>query len=203
MKHRLINFPCRLPVIGIAGPAGSGKNEVADIISRHYDCVQYSFAAPIKQMLQMGLGLTRQDTDGYRKEQPHPLYGKTPRQLMQTLGTEWGRNMVHPDVWVTATADYCSALHLENQRLAILLTDVRFNNEADWVRNQGGIIIHVERPDAAPVTAHASEQGVQRIDYADFVIPNDSDLLTLSIRTLDLADRISQNHRRRLFNHAS
>lgn len=191
-KPQLINYPCSLPLIGIAGPAGSGKNTVADIIADQHDCVQYSFAAPLKQMLQLGLGLTRHDTDGYRKEQVHPVYGKSTRQMMQTLGTEWGRNMVHPDIWVMATADYCTALHKENQRLAIVLTDVRFNNEADWVRNQGGIIIHLSRPSAAPVAEHASEKPVNYIEDVDFIIHNDGDLDDLEVSTLEIVDYIAK-----------
>ena|SRR5690554_3958413 len=202
MKKQLINYPCRLPLIGLAGLAGSGKNTVADIISSEFDVVHYAFAQPLKQMLQQGLGLNRHDTDGYRKEQIDTRYGKSPRQMMQTLGTEWGRNMVHPDIWVKATEGYCQRLHEENPVLAIILTDVRFNNEAEWVRSQGGVIIHVKRPDAAPVAEHVSEQGVEYIENVDFVIHNDGDLDDLKVNTLEIIEYIAQQRTGR-FLHAS
>lgn len=191
MKKQLINYTCKLPLVGITGPAGSGKNTVADIISSEFDVVQYAFAQPLKQMLQQGLGLNRHDTDGYRKEQVDARYGKSPRQMMQTLGTEWGRNMVHPDIWVTATEDYCQRLHEENHGLSIVLTDVRFDNEADWVRKNGGVIIHVKRPDAAAVPEHASEDGVKWLENIDFVIHNDSDLENLRVSTLEIVEYIA------------
>lgn len=191
MKKQLINYTCKLPLVGIAGPAGSGKNTVADIISSQFDVVQYAFAQPLKQMLQQGLGLNRHDTDGYRKEKVDARYGKSPREMLQTLGTEWGRNMVHPDIWVIATNEYCQALHNENRVLSIVLTDVRFENEADWVRQNGGVIIHVQRLDASPVAAHASENGIKRLD-ADFTIHNDGDLEHLRGVTLNVARLISE-----------
>lgn len=185
MKRQLINFPHRLPIIGIAGKARSGKNTAADLISEVYDCVQYSFAAPIKQMVQVGLGLTASQTDGSLKEDG-TIYGRTPRQIMQTLGTEWGRQLVNPDIWLITAENWCRAMNAELPDTAIIITDVRFDNEAEWVRKQGGVIIHVRRDTSAKVPEHASEAGVTVKPGVDFIVDNDGSLADLTDAVLEV-----------------
>lgn len=190
--NRLINYPCRLPLIGLAGPARSGKNTTADILCRHWLAVQYAFALPLKAMLQAGFGLNDVDLDGWRKEEPNPLLGgKSPRQLLQTLGTEWGRQLVDPDIWVTQTRRWCQAFHDDDPDAAIILTDVRFQNEADFIRRNGGLIIHLRRTDCQPVSQHRSENGVDYLEGIDFLIHNNGTLDELTSFVLELGEFIA------------
>jgi hypothetical protein len=86
----------------------------------------------------------------------------TPRLLMQLLGTECGRNIIHPNVWVNSLfADYkpkeAPYKHLgdllEDKHHGLLnspnwiITDMRFPNELQAVKDRGGITIRVNRPD--------------------------------------------------------
>jgi hypothetical protein len=58
-----------------------------------------AFADPLKDMLVTGLSVTRErDLDGPHKHDPTNYGGKSPRELMQTLGTEWGRELIDPDI---------------------------------------------------------------------------------------------------------
>ena len=146
-------------VIGIAGPKYSGKDTVANWI---VDCGgllrKASFATPIKKMLSVGLGLTHEQLYGDQKEIVDPRYGRTPRDIMQTLGTEWGRRMVCDDVWLKALF---VVLQREGSGGAVV-ADVRFNNEADLIREKGGWIIHIEGRDLKTEGSdHASEAGVK------------------------------------------
>lgn len=190
--NRLINYPCRLPLVGLTGPARSGKNTVADIMCRHWLAVQYAFALPLKAMLQAGLGLNDVDLDGYRKEEPNLLLGgKSPRQLMQTLGTEWGRQLVDPDIWVTQTRRWCQSFHDDDPEAAIILTDVRFQNEADFIRRNGGVLIHIKRQNAGAVASHSSESGVDYREDIDFVIHNNGTLDELTAEVFELGEFIA------------
>lgn len=160
----------RPSVIGLAGPARSGKDTVASFMLAAMGGYQYSFADPIRSMLR-GLGIDMSEPYWQeRKEQAIPVLNASPRRLMQTLGTEWGRELIHPDIWLT----------LAQQRLlsngpGMIVSDVRFENEAAWVRKCGGLIVHIERPGLAGVEAHTSESGVQR-GPGDMVLINNGTL---------------------------
>lgn len=147
-------------LIGIHGAAGSGKDTIAEYLVAYHDFVRYGFADPIKNGLAIMLGLSPCDfAERERKEAPHPRYGVSPRRMAQTLGTEWGRQMVHPNVWVTAAEVHCRRLACGGWT-GIVIPDVRFENEATWIRANGGRIWHILRPDAPVVEAHSSEAGI-------------------------------------------
>jgi len=144
-------------LIGIAGKARSGKNTMANFIQAEYGGYQYSFAGPLRRMLKAGFGIDM-DNNAYwqdNKETVIPAFGKSPRQMMQTLGTEWGRNLVNRGIWLILAQQ-----ELFNRGPGMIVTDVRFEDEAEWIRNHRGVVIHIDRPNAAQVSTHNSENGV-------------------------------------------
>jgi len=168
------------PLIGIAGRARSGKDTVANFIIAAIGGYRYSFTDPIRAML-APLGVDMNDPYWQaRKEDVIPALGVSPRRMMQTLGTEWGRNLINLDLWLV----------MAHQRLlrngpGMVISDVRFENEAAWIRKHGGRIIHVIRPEAKAVEAHASEDGIEMQD-TDARLFNSGTLeeLQLSVREL-------------------
>lgn len=147
-------------IIGFTGQAGSGKTTAALIVLRHYaDFSRLSFADPIRSML-LALGLSGSDFSGGAKAAPHPLLcGKSPRQAMQLLGTEWGRTLIDPDIWLGAVNQ--RLLHVLDAGSRAVFDDVRFDNEARFLREESaGIVIHLENPSAPARMAHASESGI-------------------------------------------
>ena len=145
-------------IIGLCGLAGSGKDAVAAILSRRHGFAYISFAGPIYQAVSEITGLApAQLKDRGLKEQPIPWLGKSPRELLQTLGTEWGRQMVNQDIWIKLAMRRAA----EYERVAI--TDVRFENEAEAIEAAGGQVWLVERPGAGLAGAaggHSSEAGI-------------------------------------------
>ena len=166
-------------IIGIVGVAGSGKTIVARHLVEQAGYHRLSFAAPLKRMLRAGFGLTDDQIDGHLKmtSDPH-LNGRSPRYLMQTLGTEWGRRIVGPDVWASVWAREASTVSGP-----IVADDVRFANEADAIRAAGGVIWRVHRP-GLNVDAHASERAQRRIDE-DELLMNATSIPDL-IRSVDM-----------------
>lgn len=161
-------------LIGLHGRAHSGKDTVAVILRERHGFARTAFAQPIKDalcILFQSFGLTRAHfEDPQLKEADLPGMCRSPRYLMQTLGTEWGRHLVGEDLWIA---------HLERRTKyygsRIVVTDVRYEDEAQWIRAQGGRVWHITRRDIAAVRAHSSEEGL-RIDGQDLVIDNNSTL---------------------------
>jgi len=157
-------------LIGIAGKAGSGKDTAGAHLVEHHGFEQYAFANPIRAMLAaLGAFPASDLIDRDTKEVVIGWLGKSPRQMAQTLGTEWGRELVHPQLWVLMAQRRWEAAQAAGEDLVI--TDVRFENEVLWVKAQGGKVIALERSGAAAVSAHASEQ-FDISAVADVVISN-------------------------------
>jgi hypothetical protein len=180
-------------VIGLAGRAGSGKSTVASLAMRHSDTFVYTraFADPLKQIACILFGLEDDDvntTEG--KETPIPELGNlTPRVLLQRLGTDLFRNHWHrvfpelgPDSpWVAIMRRNLRRTH---PRYGTVVPDVRFPDEANLVRDVGGLVVEVVRPGQARIasSAHISERGVG----ADRVLANDGSLTRLGERVQEL-----------------
>lgn len=158
-------------VIGLTGLAGSGKSTVADRLVSAHGFRREKFAGPLKDMMR-ALGLTEAEIEGDRKELPSDaLCGATPRWGMQSIGTEWGRKMIHPDLWVSAWKRRASVG-------LVVADDCRFANEFAAVRELGGIVIRVER-EGVSIGAHASEQEMSALT-PDAVIANNGSILDLA-----------------------
>lgn len=159
----------RESTIGIAGYARSGKDTLARFVAAHgYE--QRSFAAPMKAMLYAlnpvaALGHQRLAglVDGLGWEGAKQI--EEVRALLQRLGTDAGRRHLGDAVWVEALLRTPSAGR-------IVVSDVRFPNEADALRARGGIVVRVTRPGVEAVNDHPSEHALD--DYGfDLVVANE------------------------------
>jgi len=142
-----------MKLIGLIGRARSGKDTVARYLTEQHRFTHTSFADPMKDMLEAAFGHLFRDGD---REAPIDWLGKSPRQLMQTLGTEWGRNLVHRDLW-TLIAEQKVLLAINNN-WPLVVSDVRFHNEADMILKHGGELWHIQRDSTETVNSHVSEQ---------------------------------------------
>ena len=151
------------PIIGLYSPImGSGKTTVAQYLSAKHGYTMVSFASPIRRMLRVLLAqlyspeqiyeFTRQEN----KSMPLPGFPMriNPRYLLQTLGTEWGRNLVHPDIWVKA------AFAGLREDTKYVFDDMRFPNEFEAIQKRGGQVWCIERPGLPPdnLSRHSSER---------------------------------------------
>lgn len=174
-------------LIGICGAAGCGKDAAASVLIRERGYTLHKFAGPLYEMVSVMTGLSVEDLmDRKIKEKPLAGFGgKSPRQILQTLGTDWGRSMVASDVWIQSVA--ARARPLLEAGKGVVITDLRFDNEADWIRSEGGEVWRVERVvprDVACLSPHTSEAGVDdaRIDRT---IRNDGTLEDLRRAVLE------------------
>lgn len=166
--------------IGLIGLRGSGKTTAANLL-RELDYTRLSFASPLKAMCSELVAPMSYQGDarleylfGSKKEEVIPHLGVTGRHLMQTLGTEWGRNMIHSDIWINILLNNPIFQSWEK----VVVDDVRFLYEAKALRDNGAKLIRITRP-GIECGSHSSEQESQEIE-ADFEIINSGDLVTLS-----------------------
>ncbi|CAH0154181.1 deoxynucleotide monophosphate kinase [Pseudomonas mediterranea] len=171
-------------LIGLAGLARSGKSTAADHLVRNHLLEHYAFADPLRSGLMEIFNLDPDDFEGTKKELPVDWLGRSPRELMQSMGTEWARQLVHPDVWVKIAEQNLN--YLQNTLSSVVgfvVSDVRFENEAEFIRQRGGTILHIVRPDAPSVNPHVSEAGIQH-QRGDITVYNSRSIESLR-RQLD------------------
>jgi Cdc6-like AAA superfamily ATPase len=174
-------------IIALTGKAGSGKTTAAKYIVEKYEYKRLRFADKLKQMMYV-LGLSHEEVDGHLKHEPCKfLGGKTPRHAMQTLGTEWGRELITPDLWVHALDRELQKYIWVEAEEKFVIDDLRFVNEAayldtlkkdDYSKEYKVLIVSIERGDQKDTGSHVSETQMNNIT-PDHMLFNHYDLDTL------------------------
>lgn len=176
----------QIPLVGLHGPATCGKDTVGRILRDEFGLERVAFADSIRDGLKGIFRFNDLDFEGASKEAIIEWIGKSPRQLMQTLGTEWGRGLVREDIWLLLAERKIDKLR-EERYIPVVITDVRFENEAELIRSKGGTIWHIYRKDAVQVQSHTSESGVKfRADLGDIRVDNNGTLQDLRAEVIDL-----------------
>jgi len=169
-------------MIGLHGRARTGKDTAALYLAQKFGFCVSSFAEPLKDALRVMFSLTDEHIEGDLKEVPLPGLGKSPRDLMQSLGTEWGRSLVGHDVWIHSLENQLKTqknyAKQNKAEFMPLVKDVRYENEAQWIRDNKGLVIHIERKQAKRVKAHNSEKGIE-VRPGDVVISNNDSITEL------------------------
>lgn len=170
-----------IKLIGLVGAAGSGKDTVADSL-KEYGWEKFAFAKALKDMCIEYLGLSYDDA--YTQEGKmkfNKFWGMTNREILQKVGTEAFRNGFHKDTWVKIAE--LKITKLLNEGKKIIVTDCRFDNEAELIEKLGGIVMKVERENydtnlTSSEMTHASEKGVDN-KYVARTILNDRNITLL------------------------
>ena len=166
-------------LIGITGYRRSGKGVAADHLVQHFGFTRFEWSMRLKLGLKE-MGVPTAYLFGNRKEEIVPGFGKTARHLMQTLGTEWGRDLIDQDLWVNLSCqfDIDPTLRTGNP---VVMEGTRFPNEVQAIKDRGGIIIQINRPGTAP-DGHRSEI----LPAFDYQIENDGTTEELRQKVGDL-----------------
>lgn len=166
-------------LLGITGPARSGKDTIGNYVVDKYGFVRYAMAWPLKEMVKVGLGLDPNDYEtNDQKEAVIPWLGCSVRHVWQTLGTDWGRVCINEDLWLIL-AERTIKKVIGMGVPGVVITDLRFENELAMVRRMGGVVLHVKTKRKSNLSdqarAHASEAGVV-VGPFDRVLANDDSL---------------------------
>lgn len=148
-------------LIGLSGWATSGKDAVGQVLQREHHFTRVAFADPIKSLA------VRIGWDGKKDERG--------RVLLQRIGVA-AREVFGDDVWVNLAMRQVDLLLSEGARVCV--TDVRFRNEVDAIRERGGIVFRVVRPGIEAPNGHVSEHALDSVPL--HAVVNDGTLADLS-----------------------
>lgn len=173
-------------LIGLSGKKGSGKSASAEYLVKQHGFVEVSFADALKKIC-LAIGAPRWSVYGSQRDKSTVIrhLGVSGRELMQVVGTELFR-MTLPkllpnfkpkdDLWVTIAEHKIQQLFGSRGASRVVVSDVRFDNEAEMVARNGGTVILIQRganERRTVVDNHPSEQG---ISHYDILLENSSDL---------------------------
>ncbi len=141
-------------LVGVVGFIGSGKGTIGEYLVNKHDFVTDSFAKSLKDAASAIFGWDREmlegDTPGsrFKREQADRFWSEklgiknfSPRQGLQLLGTEAGRNIFGDDIWITGV----EKRWIDAGTPRTVITDCRFPNEIDLIKRSGGYVIRVAR----------------------------------------------------------
>lgn len=167
-------------LIGICGCKGSGKDTFGEYVCRSKDkYLSYAFADPLKRVCIELFDLSeRQVYHPVAKEVVDVRWGCTPRHIMQVVGTEICRNVLPIHIMGMNTSEgtfWVRKFHnwyrkLQGTDTNVVVTDVRFLDEVEAIKNLGGIVVKIVR-EGTNYDKHASEVEVSRI-VADHTLTN-------------------------------
>ena len=144
-------------IVGLTGPAGAGKNLTADVIGELADgydlpaTTHVALAGPLKACAAATLGITVGELERLKLSKRKAITIRagflsrrrmSMREYLQRLGTEGGRGVFGDMFWIDQTLP----LDLDHREELVLVTDVRFLNEAERITDLGGIVLRVQGP---------------------------------------------------------
>ena len=166
-----------IQLIGISGYSGTGKDTLARHIHMEYqDCYIESFAGPIKKGCEQIFGIPEPELNSVEgKKTIDPFWKASRREILQFVGTEMFREtipkllrQIQGDFWIQRLyGKLTGELLLEEDGVygtgdTVIIPDVRFQNEVDFIESQGGVIISLIRSGyeerVIGIPGHASEK---------------------------------------------
>lgn len=201
------------PLVGLIGKKRVGKDTFAATLVEEFGFVRVAFADPLKEMALtidpvIAYGKREEDgtwTEPYRLSEAVAEEGweltkdqwPEPRRFLQRLGD--GVRQFDPEFWLRAGLTQAWTYrhgYPESQPAGVIgmfrprsvvITDVRYPNEADAIREAGGILVRIVRPGVADGDTHASETALDDYD-ANRTVNNAGSLVWFQDQARELAD---------------
>ena len=172
-------------IIAFGHKAQTGKDTAGEYLVERYGFKRIAFADRLKEMCSLLTGIPFEEFFGEAKHTYNERWGMTHREMAQKMGTEAIRNGFHEDAWAIA------ALSNLDPNKDYVVTDMRFPNEAEEVRRQGGVLIRIDRDTTGYEIdrTHPSETSLDDFDDWDLIIKNDGSLKQYH----DVLDKVIEN----------
>lgn len=167
-------------IIGFLAKKRCGKDTACDYIVKKYNYTKLSFAHPLKKCVKELFGFTNSQLNSQQKEIEDLYWGIKPRKVLQFLGTDVVRDLfpkkllkdIGNDFWIKRT-DLWYKQNYEKHKDKIVFSDVRFQNEVDYIHSINGIIVKINRENFSDDN-HKSELEIDNIKNYDILIDNNT-----------------------------
>lgn len=193
-------------LIGIIGSKQSGKSTFVSAVSKHYRVIEGSFAEPLKRIVSI-LGFEHKYLyDQEFKEEVVPELGISAREMLQVLGTDIFRDKLleflpnftlakNGGIWVNLFKRKYEQIRKVDKNAVVIISDVRFLNEAETITEMGGVLIKIERPNIQKnnFSSHSSEKLSSQISTEYNIENNYSNLEEYQRECVCLFERIMTN----------
>lgn len=191
---------CRLPrIIAICGAKRSGKDTIADVLVTSYGYKKIKIAEHLKSMLQVVFGFSEDQLESNKKDEVDPIWGVTPRVLMQYMGTDimqYDIQNIIPNIgrtiWIKRVVD----TYIEkNKHQKYVISDLRFVHEYDALLKYNAYIIQVRRnknKDIITDNLHSSEIEYRNIP-ANIILDNTGDITDINLKIKMVIESIKTN----------
>ena len=176
-------------IIGITGRKRSGKDTIGNYLVKKYNFKRIAFADSLKQFCKLMFGLSDDQVhNDILKEQTDTYWNYSPREILQIVGTELLRDSlstslqnISKNIWINSV-EIQIMNNIKNGHDKCIITDVRFPNELDFIRNNNGRIWKVIRPsimnENQKYSYHASEVSIDQF-VSDHIFINDGTIQDL------------------------
>ena len=169
-------------IIGITGKKFNGKDTVGNYLISTYGYKRFAFADSLKEACKCVFGLSHEQLYGNEKECIDDYWNVSPREIFQFVGTQLFRDQigtilphVNNDIWVHVLKKQIIEELKLNPNQKIVITDIRFENELNMVKEINGTIVKVERCGVNNIDNHQSEIYVDSLNV-NHIIYNNSTL---------------------------
>lgn len=180
-------------LIGISGKKYSGKSTAARVLSYDFCFDETTFAEPLKQAVAILFNWGHLDlNNGPEKEVVDPRWGVSPRFVLQNMGTDYLRNTFCDDFFLRNLQNRL----VDKQPSLLVISDVRFPNEVEYIKNKGGYVWRIERPGLTyPKDQHPSETALDDYQGFDQVIMNDGNVEDFRRKITEVYEGLLRNHK--------
>jgi ABC-type glutathione transport system ATPase component len=172
-----------MTILGLIGKMGSGKTTLANILIEKYNFTEYTFAKPIKDIGEI-FGFSQEQLYGTQSQklEIHPYWGISGRIFMQKIGQMFREHFkeVIPEMKIQTPFLEIFKSNFK-QDCNYVISDVRFKDEAEFIKSLGGVLIKIERNNlsqSSECNSHISETEMESIVF-DYKIQNNSSLENL------------------------
>jgi len=181
-------------IIGLGHKAQVGKDTIGEYLVKSHGFQRLAFADNLKDGAREIFGFDEDQLYGDLKEVVDEYWGFTPRWALQMFGTDAMKPVFGEDIWVRSLGRL--AMRYAGSGIPVVITDLRFHEEAEAIKTWGGFVVKVSRPsrEVIATSQHRSETALDDFKNWDLIVNNIGTIPELWQASLSMLDRLREKN---------